>query len=452
MMNGCRPATILAVMLLATFASIVICPGADVLKWDAPRDRVDATVETWTVPQLLQRVAKATGWQIYLDPAITNRIPTRFSDKEPGDALRRLLGNYSFALVPETNSAAKLFVFRNSRDQATRIIEALADKKPSNLISNELIVTLKAGENIDALAKKLGAKVAGRADALHAYRLQFGDAEDTANARAALANEKGDESVDSNYSITIPDGARQFAGGVPFNLSPVVSPDGKYTIVGLVDTAVQGKQAGISDFLTASFSTSDKQTVATETDGPLHGTSMAEAILKGANNGLVRIASADIYNGSESTTMFEVGYGIYKVVNDGHATIVNLSLGGEGESKFVDGIIDDIRGKGVLVVGAAGNDHTANRTEPAANDNVIAVTALGPTGEIANYANFGDFVDVAAPGTVMISFDGRFYAVTGTSTSTALVSGLVAKIATDTHKPPAEVDAIVRKMLAVKTK
>jgi hypothetical protein len=42
--------------------------------------------------------------------------------------------------------------------------------------------------------------------------------------------------------------------------------------------------------------------------------------------------------------------------------------------------------------------------------------------------------------------------VTGTSTSTALVSGLVAKIATDTHKPPAEVDAIVRKMLAVKTK
>jgi hypothetical protein len=58
----------------------------------------------------------------------------------------------------------------------------------------------------------------------------------------------------------------------------------------------------------------------------------AERMLKqhfGANDGLVRIASVDVYGGNTTPRMFDVGYGIYKVINDGHATIVNLILAGE---------------------------------------------------------------------------------------------------------------------------
>lgn len=44
-----------------------------------------------------------------------------------------------------------------------------------------------------------------RADALNAYRLKFGDADDADSARAALANESGVEAVDANYSISIPE-------------------------------------------------------------------------------------------------------------------------------------------------------------------------------------------------------------------------------------------------------
>src|SRR5687767_3448710 len=119
-MNRYRTVTAAMAMFLAGLASSF---AADTLKWDAARDRVDAAIETWTIPQLLQRVATATGWEIYLDPEITNRIPTKFTGKEQGEALRRLLGDYSYALVPETNSGSKFFVFRNSRDQATRAIQ-----------------------------------------------------------------------------------------------------------------------------------------------------------------------------------------------------------------------------------------------------------------------------------------------------------------------------------------
>src|SRR3954451_9762784 len=101
MMNR-RKATAVAATIF--FASLLACSAADALRWDAGRDRMDATVETWTVPQLLQHVATATGWEIYLDPETTNRIPASFSGKQTGEALRRLLGDYSYALVPETNA------------------------------------------------------------------------------------------------------------------------------------------------------------------------------------------------------------------------------------------------------------------------------------------------------------------------------------------------------------
>ena len=147
-----RPfALALTAVLLTPFAGF----AADSLKWDTAGDTVEATVETWTVPQMLQHVATATRWQIFIDPGITNRIPAKFSGKQPGEALRRLLGHYNYALVPETNAPSKLFVFRNSRDQATRAIQPAGQitRKPKHsLIGNELVVTLKPGEKIEDLA------------------------------------------------------------------------------------------------------------------------------------------------------------------------------------------------------------------------------------------------------------------------------------------------------------
>ena len=422
--------------------------GVDRLTWDKKKGRVDAEIETWPVPKVLQQVTAATGWKVFIDPGIKEVVSTKFKNKSAGDALERLLGDLNFALIPQANGPAKLLVFRTAQSDAT--LPVTPPKKPANLIANELIVTLKPGQKIDDLARKTGAKVTGRADALNAYRLKFGDADDADSARAALANESGVEAVDANYSISIPETPRlATAGGTPFTLSPTVALDGKYTTVGLVDTAVQGRQGGIADFISSAFSVAASEPTANGSS-PWHGTSMAEGILKSANDGLVRIASVDVYGGNTTTSMFDVGYGIYKVINDGHATIVNLSLAGEGQSAFVDKIINEAHAKGVIFVAAAGNEHIATPMEPAANANVIAVTASDGKGGVASYANISPTVDVAAPGTIVVQFDGRFYSVTGTSTSAALVSGRAAGIAASTRKPVAEIEAAIRKTLAIK--
>src|SRR5207248_1107610 len=108
------------------------------------------------------------------------------------------------------------------------------------------------------------------------------------------------------------------------------------------------------------------------------------------------------------------------------ATVINLSLGSAGDSQFLDTVIKNAAAQGVLFFAAAGNEPTTAPSYPAALPEVIAVTAGTPGGSIASYANRGDFVDLASPGTAIVSFNGQNFLVVGTSTSTAFASGVAA--------------------------
>jgi hypothetical protein len=420
---------------LALFAALACGRAADALKWDAAANRVDAVIETWTVPHLLERVAGATGWEIYLDPAITNRIPARFAGKEPGDALRRLLADYNYALVPETNGPSKLFVFRNSRDQATRAVQAIketAQKGKKGVIPDELVVTLKPGESIDELAKRLGAKVVGRSEGQNTYRLQFDDEKAAQTARAELEDDPAVEGVDSNFYVARPDVLQPtgFPGG-PLTLTPKASPDGKHTVVGLIDTAVQPKGGGFGDFLLPGISLHGE--AAPGDAEPTHGTSMLASLLKALERAsadgstTVRVLPVDVYGANHTTTTYDIAMGIYKAVNAG-AMIVNLSLGGEGDSRFLHNTIRSAHDQGVVFVAAAGNQPVTTPTYPAAYPEVLAITATDRNGQLASYANRGDFVDLAAPGGSLVTFNGQQFFVVGTSAATASVSGRAASV------------------------
>lgn len=447
MMNWRRP---FALALAAVFLAALPGFAVDSLKWDAAGDTVEATVETWTVPQMLQHVASATRWQIFIDPEITNRIPTKFSGKQPGEALRRLLGNYNYALVPETNSPSKLFVFRNSRDQATRAIQPIersAKKSTSNRIGNELVVTLKPGERIEDLAKRLGARIVSRSDDQNTYRLRFEDDKAADLARADLEGDPAVESVDSNYYVARPETTQLLgAPGGPLSLTPKLPPDGKYIVVGVVDTAVQPKQGNFSDFLLPGISVDESPS----SSGPSHGTTMAETILRtlsAANEGkatAVRLLPMNVFGDNEqSTTTYDIAVGIYKVVNGG-ATIVNMSLGGEGDSRFLYNTIKSAHDQGVVFLAPAGNEPGTTPTYPAAYPESVAVTAGDGKGGIADWANSGNFVDIVAPGGGFGTFNGERYRVTGTSYSTAFVTGMVAATAEKSNLRGASLEAAIR--------
>lgn len=427
------------------------------LEWRATENKVNADFENWPLRQLLETISGKTRWRVYVEPGVSRTISARFNGLTTTEALSRLLGNLNFALLPAKDGPARLYIFLTTMQTATDLVAAPPAASRGKVIPNELIVTLKPGakESIDDLAKRLGAKVVGRADNLHAYRLRFEDDAAAQAAQTALAGNSDVNSVEVNYSVSVPPPPELLSGAAPpaFNLKP--STSSSQVVVGLVDTAVQTAGTPLKDFLLTPVSVAGTDATPV-TDQLNHGTSMAETILNtlakspdAANGTPVRILPVDVYGGSESTTTFEVAQGIQAAVNGG-ATIINLSLGGTGDSPLLHGLITAAHDQGIVFLAAAGNEPVTTATYPAAYPEVIPVTAVLPDGTLAAYANRGSFVTDGAPGTSIVAFQGQPYLVVGTSVSTANGSALAAYEAASSGKTGSALDALVRQILALK--
>jgi hypothetical protein len=161
----------------------------------------------------------------------------------------------------------------------------------------------------------------------------------------------------------------------------------------LIDTPVQQLDGSLDDFLLKQISVAGDD-YATGTD-PTHGTAMAEAILRAiaqASGGSTsaQILPVNVYSSGESTTSWDVALGIQAAVDNG-ANVLNLSLGGAGDSSVLDSVIQQAIAAGIPIFAAAGNQPVGTPTYPAADSGVMAVTAT-QGGQIAPYANYGSFV------------------------------------------------------------
>ncbi|MFA5776600.1 MAG: S8 family serine peptidase [Patescibacteria group bacterium] len=136
------------------------------------------------------------------------------------------------------------------------------------------------------------------------------------------------------------------------------------------------------------------------------------------------------------------GYGTYSWVASGitwaadnGAKVINMSLGGSSPSKTLEKAVNYAWGKGVVLVGAAGNSGNQSKTYPGAYTNVIAVAATDNRDKKAYFSEYGSrWVDIAAPGVnVFSTFPNHNYVIgkdlgydygSGTSMSTPMVSGV----------------------------
>ena len=130
------------------------------------------------------------------------------------------------------------------------------------------------------------------------------------------------------------------------------------------------------------------------------------------------------------TTDSRIVEGINWSMNQG-ADVVNLSLGGPGDSSVLKTAVNRAYGGGAVLVAAAGNEGTKVPRYPAAYSKVIAVSATTVDGRPAIYSNRGDWVDLAAPGTNILSThnSGGYDIQSGTSMSAPFVSGLAGLLA-----------------------
>ena len=200
-------------------------------------------------------------------------------------------------------------------------------------------------------------------------------------------------------------------------------------VIGLIDTAVQ-MQHGFSRYSLPALTVVGQPNESA--DQPAHGTAMFETLLEGMASDPSKILPVDVYPCGDSTTTYQVAEGIIAAINSG-ANIINLSLGGTGDSDTLQALITEANQKGVLFVAASGNSGGTALTYPAAYSGVLAITALDANGQLASYADDGSFVRAAESGTSIVYLNGQPWQVQGTSTATAFATAAIAKIINQQH-------------------
>jgi subtilisin len=194
-------------------------------------------------------------------------------------------------------------------------------------------------------------------------------------------------------------------------------------------------------------------------DDHYHGTHVAGTIAAIDNGqGVVgvapgaRIWAVKVLNSQGSGFSSWIIAGIdWVAANAATIEVANMSLGGSGYNQAEYDAIQGAVNKGVAFAVAAGNsDADANNYSPAAFNNVLTVSALAdfdgaPGGlgsptcrndqddTLADFSNWGDAIDIAAPGVCILSTfpieQGEYGTISGTSMASPHAAGALALLA-----------------------
>jgi len=204
------------------------------------------------------------------------------------------------------------------------------------------------------------------------------------------------------------------------------------------------------------FGTGDNKVAPTGSSGSTvsHGTQVAGVIAAVGNNGKGVVGvnwqcSIMVLRLSLDFTSKEVSEALNYAAANG-ARVVNMSFGGDDfgpqGDQIVKAAIDKAYSKGVLLVASAGNSDSSRPHYPAAYYNVMAVASTNGEDTKTGHSTFGPWVDIAAPGTDIVTTDlgNEYIATAGTSFSSPYVAAVATLLFA--HRPkltPIEARAIL---------
>ncbi len=217
---------------------------------------------------------------------------------------------------------------------------------------------------------------------------------------------------------------------------------GQGVVVAVLDTGVQFDHPDLAGSWTAErYDFIDDDTDPTDAadgqdnDGDGH---IDEAFGHGTHvSGIVHLTAPDaaimplrVLEADGHGNIFVIAEAIQFAVDNG-ADIISLSLGSAQESDLMEDILEDvIEQYDIVVVAAAGNLGSNAEQFPASEDEVLAVTSIDALSKKSDFANYGEWIDVAAPGeTILSAFPVSDHATwSGTSMAVPFVSGHAALI------------------------
>jgi hypothetical protein len=272
-----------------------------------------------------------------------------------------------------------------------------------------------------------------------------------------LATDAGVRSVQPNFRYFLQDQKAVLTEGDPaqYALAKLRLPEahrlahGANVTIAVIDSGIDARHPELANAIADTFDALGSK------EGPhAHGTGVAGAIVSHAKlmgaAPAARILAIRAFgvapNGAESTSFVILKALDYAVAHG--AQIVNMSFAGPKDELIEHGIAA-AAAKGIVMVAASGNAGPKSPPlYPAANANVIAVSATDAQDRLFAASNRGGYIAISAPGVDIFlpAPDEKYQMTSGTSFSAAYISGLAAlMLERNPALKPDEVRAILMK-------
>lgn len=307
-------------------------------------------------------------------------------------------------------------------------------------VPGQLVVRFRPGTSsaeMEAAASRAGGRLTRHIPELDLHVVKVPPAR-TAKALASLRSEPSVESVERDVLVqaldTVPDdplwstqwGSRLV--GAPRAWDATRGADA--IVIAILDTGVDAAHQDLGgatvpgrDFVNGDLDPTDDQG---------HGTAVAGVIAARTNN-LVGAAGVcwtcsmmpvKVLDSTGSGATSTIATGIVWAIDHG-ARVLNMSFGSPGKSSTMQSAISYASKKGAVLAAAAGNSGVDTPFYPAAYSNVIGVSATNEADARYSWSNYGDWVQVAAPGcNTAPNLGGGYVEFCGTSSATPIVAGI----------------------------
>jgi hypothetical protein len=267
------------------------------------------------------------------------------------------------------------------------------------------------------------------------HRWQISDQRSVAEVIRALEADSSVRVAQPNYRFTLQQTQAGAASEYQYALEKLRLPEahrlarGGNVLVAVIDNGIDATHPELADVIVGTFDATGRPAPPAQHGTGMAGTIAAHARLTGTAPAarILAIRAFATSGKTEESTSLAVLRSIDWAVANG-ARVINMSFAGPPDPEQAI-VLAAAAKKGVVLVAAAGNAGPKSPPLfPAADPNVIAVTATDPDDKLFVQSNRGRHIAVAAPGVEIVAPApaGTYQFTTGTSVAAAQVSGIVA--------------------------
>lgn len=376
------------------------------------------------------------------DPIITpERNDADAGDNTTNNAANNTAQQNTDSQLPPTNNGGTLI---GGNLPAPPVIPAgnnVVEDDDSIEVEQVVIITATMQEAItltDTMTNEYGARVKTRENmenigfVLNVFRLTAGQ---SVNELLPVLRQRFTNLwIDSNQRFTLMAGDRKRYGQNAMQWQPELGGCISNVGIGIIDTDVNLQHPSLNGVAITANNFIDRGETPANTD---HGTAVAALIAGNPNTpefqGLlpkVNIFAAGVFRqrGREKETTTEWLLKAINWLSAQPVDVINLSLGGS-RNIVVELALQQVMVQGKIVVAAAGNEGPKSAAVfPAAQEGVVAVTAVDAKQKRYRKANIGQYIDIAAPGVDIwvANQKGKGHYQSGTSYATPMVSAAIA--------------------------